>query len=216
VTRAIGDLFLKDAGFNGPPLPAFIRIKPPYFPPYIHCSPDVREYELSIDDRFLLLASDGLWEVCTDEEVTEVLTSALLSEDQNRYRRVRAHTQRSLKSQFACRRMRRKPSRFVTSSPHRLKHAASRGYPLVPSVSVQVPAMLANLVLVKQAAKLSITVSQLLSMKCGPDRRKIHDDLTIIMVYLPFDVLCAPSPPQPEKRVGVEAAVICFRRACSR
>lgn len=64
--------------------------------------------------------------------------------------------------------------------------------------------MLSNLVLSKQAAKLSMTVSQLLSMKCGSDRRKVHDDLTIIMVYLPYDALCVPSPPQPETRVGVE------------
>jgi hypothetical protein len=42
VTRAVGDLYLKDAVFNGPPLPAFIRVKEPYCPPYIHCNPDVR------------------------------------------------------------------------------------------------------------------------------------------------------------------------------
>lgn len=146
VTRAMGDLFLKHADFNGPPLPAFVRVKPPYFPPYIHCSPDVREYELSIDDRFLLLASDGLWEACTDEEVTAVLNSALLSQDQERYRLVRAHTQCGLESQFA---------RFYSNvlrvsshvaahvehhllcyekRPHRLTHAPSREYLLVPSV----------------------------------------------------------------------------------
>jgi hypothetical protein len=61
---------------------------------------------------------------------------------------------------------------------------------------VQVPAMLANLVLSKQAAKLSMTVSQLLRMECGTARRRIHDDLTIVMVYLPYDVMCGPSPPQ--------------------
>jgi serine/threonine protein phosphatase PrpC len=98
VTRAMGDFFLKDIEFNGPPLPAFIRSKPPYFPPYIHCSPDVREYELTIDDRFLLLASDGLWEACTDEEVTAVLNSALLSVNQKHFRRVHPHTLRGLET----------------------------------------------------------------------------------------------------------------------
>lgn len=137
VTRAVGDLYLKDAVFNGPPLPAFIRVKEPYCPPYIHCNPDVREYELSESDRFVLLASDGLWECCSDEEVTEVLQAAIMSIDQNRFR--------------------------------------------------QIPAMLAQLALSKQAKGKNRSVEEMLHMKPGPDRRKLHDDLTIIMVYLPFD-----------------------------
>ena len=52
-------------------------------------SVQVREYELSESDRFVLLASDGLWECCSDEEVTEVLQAAIMSIDQNRFRQVR-------------------------------------------------------------------------------------------------------------------------------
>lgn len=42
VTRAIGDLYLKDASFNCLPLPPLVQVKEPYKPPYIYNEPEVR------------------------------------------------------------------------------------------------------------------------------------------------------------------------------
>ena len=41
ITRAIGDLYLKDHAFNGAPLPSFIQIKGDFNPPYISNEPEV-------------------------------------------------------------------------------------------------------------------------------------------------------------------------------
>jgi hypothetical protein len=64
---------------------------------------------------------------------------------------------------------------------------------------IQIPAMLAQLALSKQAKGKNRSVEEMLHMKPGPDRRKLHDDLTIIMVYLPLDatmcVFALPPPP---------------------
>jgi hypothetical protein len=41
ITRAIGDMYLKDREFNGPPLPPFFQIKDDFNPPYISNEPEV-------------------------------------------------------------------------------------------------------------------------------------------------------------------------------
>ena len=46
VTRAFGDLELKDKG---------VSIKP-----------DLKEMELTPEHKYLIMASDGLWDVCDD------------------------------------------------------------------------------------------------------------------------------------------------------
>ena len=51
VTRALGDLSLKNEGV--------INI------------PDVFEFEINQDTKYLIIASDGLWDVCQDEEAID-------------------------------------------------------------------------------------------------------------------------------------------------
>ena len=37
------------------------------------CIPDIIEFDLSEDDRFLLLASDGIWEFLSNEDVGKII-----------------------------------------------------------------------------------------------------------------------------------------------
>lgn len=37
------------------------------------CDPEVTSFSLSASDRFLLLASDGVWEFLSNEEATEIV-----------------------------------------------------------------------------------------------------------------------------------------------
>jgi serine/threonine protein phosphatase PrpC len=53
VSRAIGDVNLK---------------------PYVTCDPEITTHTLTPDDQYLILASDGLWDVMSNEEVGTFIT----------------------------------------------------------------------------------------------------------------------------------------------
>lgn len=44
----------------------------------VECEPDVTRHRLTPDDKFILLASDGLWDVLTDQEAVDVVDSELM------------------------------------------------------------------------------------------------------------------------------------------
>jgi pyruvate dehydrogenase phosphatase len=75
VTRAIGDLFLKDRWFSQA-LPEHVK---PYVgghlktPPYVSVSPDVVQVNLTARDKMLVIASDGLWDELSNEECLDAL-----------------------------------------------------------------------------------------------------------------------------------------------
>mmetsp|Transcript_64536 Transcript_64536/g.153929 ORF Transcript_64536/g.153929 Transcript_64536/m.153929 type:complete len:420 (+) Transcript_64536:90-1349(+) len=77
VSRAIGDLFLKDRTFHSA-LPDHVR---PFVggelktPPYVSIRPDVIERKLEEKDLFLVLASDGLWDELTNEQCAAAMTA---------------------------------------------------------------------------------------------------------------------------------------------
>lgn len=61
VSRSVGDAFLK---------------------PYITADPEICEYDIGINDRFLVLASDGIWDVLSNEQVANfVLANTCFVED---------------------------------------------------------------------------------------------------------------------------------------
>lgn len=70
-TRSLGDLFLKLSEFNGVPgdRSRGRYLRPPYTAPYIHSEPELTVRARSHGDRFVVLASDGLWDAMTSEEV---------------------------------------------------------------------------------------------------------------------------------------------------
>ncbi len=53
VSRAIGDINLK---------------------PYVTCDPEIIHHSITPDDNYVILASDGLWDVMTNEEVGTLIT----------------------------------------------------------------------------------------------------------------------------------------------
>lgn len=75
VTRAIGDLFLKDMWFSAA-LPDHVK---PYVggalktPPYVSVNPEVVQVDLTASDKVLIIASDGLWDELTNEECVTAL-----------------------------------------------------------------------------------------------------------------------------------------------
>jgi serine/threonine protein phosphatase PrpC len=64
-TRTIGDYYLKKKeyylggdGFKGP---------------YLSCIPDVTEHQLTKSHKFMVIASDGIWDVLSKNEVMSIL-----------------------------------------------------------------------------------------------------------------------------------------------
>lgn len=61
VSRAIGDVNLK---------------------PYVTCDPEITLHTITPDDQYIILASDGLWDVMSNEEVGTFITRYLPSYQQ--------------------------------------------------------------------------------------------------------------------------------------
>jgi pyruvate dehydrogenase phosphatase len=78
-TRSIGDAYLKFSEFNADASQGSSgrHIPPPYSPPYITAKPELREFETSRAPEhservaFLIVASDGLWDVLSNEDAGE-------------------------------------------------------------------------------------------------------------------------------------------------
>ncbi len=77
LTRALGDAYLKYPEFNQPNQHRGRFIAPPYTPPYVKSTPDVHHVHLTADDKFVILASDGLWDFLSDEEAVAVVEQCL-------------------------------------------------------------------------------------------------------------------------------------------
>ena len=66
-TRTLGDYYLKKKEYyNG---------EGPFRGPYLSCEPDVNEFKLTSAHKYMVLASDGLWDVLSKGEVIEALMS---------------------------------------------------------------------------------------------------------------------------------------------
>ena len=103
-TRALGDAYLKYPEFNGPfpkepgDRSAGRHIPAPYTPPYITATPEISTTQLSLSDpssefedirqrtdKFVILASDGLWDLLSNEEAVDFV-GKILDEDRGRER----------------------------------------------------------------------------------------------------------------------------------
>ncbi|CAB1120089.1 unnamed protein product [Ectocarpus sp. CCAP 1310/34] len=87
VTRAIGDAYLKRAVFSFSPYKEGV--------PYITAEPEVTVVELTSKDRFLVLASDGVWEQVSNEEAVQCVSGALASASGATGRRQRSAASRT-------------------------------------------------------------------------------------------------------------------------
>lgn len=73
VTRSIGDVYLKSIEFNTDPLPSKYRVPIPFSKPILRAEPSISVLKLHTDDRFLIFASDGLWDHLTNQEAVDIV-----------------------------------------------------------------------------------------------------------------------------------------------
>ncbi|KAK1434928.1 hypothetical protein QVD17_00683 [Tagetes erecta] len=73
VSRSIGDAYLKKAEFNREPLLAKFRLPEPFSKPILNPEPSIYVHKLNPKDRFLIFASDGLWEHLSNEEAVGIV-----------------------------------------------------------------------------------------------------------------------------------------------
>ncbi len=75
-TRALGDLRLKSPDFNFHSFPPDLGYRmpiPKFNGPYITYEPEIQVIELKKEDKYLILASDGLWDEISRKQAAELI-----------------------------------------------------------------------------------------------------------------------------------------------
>ncbi|THG02170.1 hypothetical protein TEA_004794 [Camellia sinensis var. sinensis] len=85
ISRSIGDVYLKKAEFNREPLYAKFRLREPFRRPILSAEPSICVHELQPDDRFLIFASDGLWEHLSNQEAVDIVQNHPCNVPRQRY-----------------------------------------------------------------------------------------------------------------------------------
>ncbi|KAA8516497.1 hypothetical protein F0562_016997 [Nyssa sinensis] len=75
VSRSIGDAYLKNAEFNREPLLAKFRVPKPFPKPILSPEPSIFIQKLTLNDQFLIFASDGLWEHLSNQEAVDIVNN---------------------------------------------------------------------------------------------------------------------------------------------
>ncbi|CBN74456.1 conserved unknown protein [Ectocarpus siliculosus] len=148
VTRAIGDAYLKRAVFSFSPYKEGV--------PYITAEPEVTVVELTSKDRFLVLASDGVWEQVSNEEAVQCVSGALASASGSMGRRQRSAASRTAAGGGG---------------------GGSGG--AVPFTSDA----LVDFVLARSAQSHGMSVPALRALPRGSSRRMLHDDVCATVVH---------------------------------
>ncbi|XP_022135965.1 probable protein phosphatase 2C 46 [Momordica charantia] len=73
ISRSIGDVYLKKAEFNREPLFLKFRVREPFRRPILSSEPSISETQLKPDDKFIIFASDGLWEHLSNQEAVDIV-----------------------------------------------------------------------------------------------------------------------------------------------
>ncbi|KAH7424990.1 hypothetical protein KP509_11G035700 [Ceratopteris richardii] len=73
VSRSIGDIYLKRPGYTKEMQISHMGSPLVLERPVLSAEPSVHERTLSSDDRFLVFASDGLWEHLSDQEAVDIV-----------------------------------------------------------------------------------------------------------------------------------------------
>lgn len=143
-TRTIGDLRLKDRDFN---FHEFDRERGywssiPYFTgPYVKSEPDIQVINLTSADKYLILASDGLWNEITRRTSAKVAT------------------------------------KIMKNTPDLYKNDGKKfGQTLLKT--------LCENALENAANQRGLTLKQVNQIRSGDFRKKVHDDMTVLIVNL--------------------------------
>jgi len=81
-SRAFGDALFKDKIFNFY-LHEEYQMPQPFTPPYVTATPEVFVHQLRSGDKFLIMATDGLWDFMSNEEAAEIVIRHQLYGDRN-------------------------------------------------------------------------------------------------------------------------------------
>lgn len=73
VSRTIGDVYLKKPEYNRDPRFSHVGLAVSLKKPVLSAEPSLHEKLLASEDRFLIFASDGLWEHMTDQEAVDIV-----------------------------------------------------------------------------------------------------------------------------------------------
>ncbi|CAM6098055.1 unnamed protein product [Calypogeia fissa] len=73
VSRSIGDVYLKKPEFNKEPLFQRFRLPEPLKKPVLSAEPVISTRAIRAQDRFVIFASDGLWEHLSNQEAVEIV-----------------------------------------------------------------------------------------------------------------------------------------------
>ena len=76
-TRGFGDFYLKDERFATDYERGRSFVNLPHSFPYISSEPETATFSRTADDKFIVLATDGLWDELTDEEVVDLAEKAM-------------------------------------------------------------------------------------------------------------------------------------------
>lgn len=66
-------MYLKKAEFNREPLYAKFRLREPFRRPILSAEPSISVHQLQSHDRFIIFASDGLWEHIGNQEAVDIV-----------------------------------------------------------------------------------------------------------------------------------------------
>lgn len=75
ISRSIGDAYLKRWEFNREPLLPKFRLGDPFFRPILNAEPAITVQRITRQDKFIIFASDGLWEHLTSQEAVDIVNN---------------------------------------------------------------------------------------------------------------------------------------------
>ncbi|KAI4367384.1 hypothetical protein MLD38_023127 [Melastoma candidum] len=75
VSKAIGDVYLKKPEFNKEPLYEKFLLREPFEKSILSSDPSILVHQLEPCDRFVIFASDGLWEHLGNQEAVDIVSS---------------------------------------------------------------------------------------------------------------------------------------------
>ncbi|CAI7929007.1 unnamed protein product, partial [Closterium sp. NIES-54] len=157
VTRSIGDFYLKHQEFQNNPLYTRFRLMEPLTTPALICQPSVLVKPLTEKDRFVVFASDGLWENISNEETVELVSKS-----------PRLH----------------KLNASESSSCSWDSLSCANTISWVTRFGVQgIARRLVKLAMIRAAKKRKLTYGDLKTL--GPGRRRqVHDDISVVVLFL--------------------------------